>query len=592
MDDAKKQVDLESRPDWRPWLLVIALGCVLFIPLLGSHGLWDPWETHYAEVAREMVASGNWLEPTWERNPEDKADGKYFFSKPVLTFWMMAVPMKIFGIHGDAGITPGAEWYLRFPFVLTAILGLLATFALARRFFGLKVGLLAALILGTCPQYYFIARQAMTDMPLTGFLSAGLALLIIGGFDREKPRTKLILAGYAMFGLAVLTKGLIGFLFPGLIFFLYFLLSRDWARLSHMRVFSGGLLALVIAAPWFVYLSIASACRNLLDDEGKTFFTRFFLHDHIYRLGAGVHGDRGTFAYFIKQLGLGTHPWFSFMFWGGLRTAQRLKLTQLDRQQRVELLIFTWALAGFGLFSFSVTKFHHYILPTLPALAILAARWLILWLEKKENPGQILVPLVLILGVALISRDIGLLPKNLVDLFVYKYSREFPQDAAFIGQIGFAIIFGLVSLGLTVSLILYREKLARLTVIILICGALLGSLWGSLYFFQAMGPHWSQRHLFDTYFALRQEHEPIGAYLMNWRGETFYSRNQVSQLKNKTKLNKWLNKNKGKRKFLLVEQYRLKKLKKALGSSLGDDIRILDRSCNKFYLVVIDQGRS
>lgn len=575
---------------WRPWALVVLLGCVLYFPFLGSSGLWDPWEPHYAEVAREMVESGNWLDPTWEHSPGQSFSRKYFWSKPILSVWLMAIPMQIFGVHADSGgIVSGAEWYLRFPFVLTAILGLLGVFALARRFFGVKVGLLSAVILGTCAQYYFIARQAMTDMPFIGFMTAGMSLMILGGFD-EKPRPKLLYTGYALLGLSVLAKGLTGFLMPGLIFLVYFLVSWDWGRLRQMRVITGGILALVVAAPWFVYISIASALRHMLDDEGKTFAQRFFLHDHIYRLGHGVHGDRGTFTYFIKQLGLGTHPWFPFMVWGGIRSARRIDRKDLNREDRVELLVFLWALCGFAVYSLSVTKFHHYALPIAPALSVLAALQLCRWSEGKETAGRLLVPLALVLGVVLISRDIGLLPKNLVDLFVYNYNRAFPKHEALAGQVGFGVIFGLVSLGLVALLLFWRERLARGALYLLTIGALLGAGWGGWYFFNQMGSHWSQRHLFDTYYALRQADEPVAAYLMNWRGETFYSRNTVTQAKNNSRLKAWLSKNKGKRKFILVEQHRLKKLKDQLSSAQKRSLRILDRSCNKFYLVSVEDS--
>jgi 4-amino-4-deoxy-L-arabinose transferase-like glycosyltransferase len=576
---------------WRPWALVAVMGGLLFLPRLGSVGLWDPWEPHYAEVAREMVESGNWLDPTWEHSPGQNLSRKYFYSKPVLSMWMMAVPMKLFGVHAEnGGIVSGAEWYLRIPFALTAILGLLGVFGLANRFFGPWVGLLAACILGTGAQYYFVARQAMTDMPLVGFMTAGMALLVTGGFDREESRPGLLYTGYALLGLAALAKGLTGLLLPGLIFLIYFLVSSDWNRLRRMRVWTGGVVCLVVAAPWFVYLSIASALHHMHDDEGKTFFQRFFVHDHLYRLGHGVHGDRGTFAYFIKQLGLGTHPWFPFMVWGGIRSALRLDRKQLNREDRVELLIFLWALAGIVLYSLSVTKFHHYALPAVPALAILAALWLVRWSRGEENHGGVLVPLALVLGVVMISRDIGLMPENMVDLFIYNYTRAFPKAAAVPGQVGYGILYGLLSLGLAVLLLFWREKLARWAPRLLAGFALAGAMWGGWYFFNAMGPHWTQRHLFDTYYALRQPDEPIGAYLMNWRGETFYSRNEVTQLKNATRLKSWLQEHAGKRRFVLVEQHRLNKLKDQLKPSQKRTVRILDRTCNKFFLVSIDEG--
>ncbi len=578
---------------WRPWLLVAFLGCVLYLPFLGSVGLWDPWEPHYAEVAREMVERGDWLVPTWEVSEGQSEGGKHFFSKPALSMWLVALPMQLFGIEKETGgIVDYAAWLVRLPFALLAILGLLATFALANRFFGPKVGLLAAIILGTSPQYSFVARQAMTDMPLVALLTASLAALVIGGFDRDRERPGLIYLGYALSGLAVLGKGLSGFALPGLIFLVYFLVSGDWARLRRMRVITGGLLALLVAAPWFVYLSIVSASRKLLDDEGKTFFTRFFLHDHLYRLASGVHGDRGTFAYFIEQLGLGTHPWFAFMVYGGARSAHRLdQLDHRGREDRVELFVFIWALVGYALYSFSVTKFHHYALPAIPALAILAALWLVRWSEQPEKSRfGLLLPLGLVLIVALVSRDIGLMPKGLVDLFVYNYTRDFPKEAALPGQIGYAIIYGLTTLTLLTWLLWDRNRLRRWAAPTLAAGALAGAIFSGWYFFGAMGQHWTQKHMFETYYALRQADEPVGAYLMNWRGETFYSSNTVSQLKSNSKLKKWITKHKNKRRFILVEQHRLKKLKNQLTPEQKRDLKILDRSCNKFYLVSIDAG--
>ena len=589
------------KPDWterllqgtRPWLLVASLGAVLTLPWLGSSGLWDPWEPHYAEVAREMVESGNWLEPTWEHTaaPGVTPDRKHFFSKPALSLWLMAASMSVVDPHDPGGgITPGLEWALRLPFALLAICGLLATFGLARRFFGPRVGLLAAVILGTCPQYYFIARQAMTDMPLVALVTAGLALLALGGLDDEQ-RPRLLYAGYACLGLAVLAKGLTGFALPGLVFLLYFVFSGDWARLKRMRVVTGGAVSLLVAAPWFVYLSIASALGSLLDDEGKTFAKRFFLHDHLHRLASGVHGDRGTFAYFVKQLGLGTHPWFPFMLWGGLRSALRLDAREgaLDRKGRAELFVFLWALGCYGLYSLSVTKFHHYALPAVPAMAILAALWLDRWRRGEETLGGKLIPLSLVLLVVLVARDIGLLPESMTELFVYNYTRPFPKEEALIGQVGFAVIFGLVGLAMIGLYLGGAERLKRWTARVLVTGALVSGLWGGWYFFNAMGPHWSQRHLFDTYFALRQGDEPIGAYMMNWRGETFYSRNTVSQLKNNTRLKSWLKAHPDRRLFILVEQKRLNKLKNQLPPELRRSVRILDRTCNKFYLVSVEK---
>ena len=107
----------------RPWEVLVCLGlCLaLFIPLLGSSGLWDPWETHYGEVARRMLEDHDWVRLKWQN--------ENFRSKPVLTFWLMGAGMKLFGIGNDGGFsgefisTTHVEWALRLPFALAAWTG-------------------------------------------------------------------------------------------------------------------------------------------------------------------------------------------------------------------------------------------------------------------------------------------------------------------------------------------------------------------------------------------------------------------------------------------------------------------------------------
>jgi hypothetical protein len=113
------------------------------------------------------------------------------------------------------------------------------------------------------------------------------------------------------------------------------------------------------------------------------------------------------------------------------------------------------------------------------------------------------------------------------------------------------------------------------------------SVYGVHVYFNQMAPHWSQKYMFDTYYAQRQPGEPIGAYLMNWRGETYYSKNTVRQLKSAGELSNFLTGNPG-RHWLLVETHRFSGMKSAMPKEYGDVTRIIDRSCNKFYLVLVD----
>src|SRR5438045_3480934 len=107
-------------------ILIILIGLAIYIPFAGSYGLWDPWETHYSEVARQMTKRGDFISLWWPGSPRD-AD--VFWSKPVLTFWIMSIGLhlarvRLLGGHpGEIARTNRAEWAVRVPFCL---LGLLA----------------------------------------------------------------------------------------------------------------------------------------------------------------------------------------------------------------------------------------------------------------------------------------------------------------------------------------------------------------------------------------------------------------------------------------------------------------------------------
>ncbi|HEX7507512.1 MAG TPA: glycosyltransferase family 39 protein, partial [Polyangia bacterium] len=148
-------------------LLVIAVGLLLYIPLAGTYGLWDPWETHYSEVARQMTKRGDFISLWWPGSPRD-AD--VFWSKPVFTFWLMSIGMHVARI-GLSGNPPGematlsrTEWAVRVPFCLFGVLAMVGVYMVVSRFVSRRAGFLSALVMATCPMFSLIARQAMTDM--------------------------------------------------------------------------------------------------------------------------------------------------------------------------------------------------------------------------------------------------------------------------------------------------------------------------------------------------------------------------------------------------------------------------------------------
>ncbi len=162
------------------WVLVI--GACLYLPSLGIYSLWDPWETHYGEVARGVLARDDWISLWWSYQG-------WFWSKPVLDFWIQAISMGTLGTGyqndkmligwGGAPIAH-PEWAIRAPNVLFALVAMYFLYKGVATVFGRRAGLIGALVLATMPDWYFLAHQSMTDMPCVAALTAAMGLVLIG----------------------------------------------------------------------------------------------------------------------------------------------------------------------------------------------------------------------------------------------------------------------------------------------------------------------------------------------------------------------------------------------------------------------------
>jgi len=190
-------------------------------------------------------------------------------------------------------------------------------------------------------------------------------------------------------------------------------------------------------------------------------------------------------------------------------------------------------------------------------------------------------------------------PQNLVSLFTYKYDRAFPRDVA-AQEILVAVVsvFGAALVALHRSPISwFRGKVSfeiprnkELQMLAFAGLALTTALWCSHHHFNMLSPHWSQYHLWDTYFEERKGNEPVYAFQLNWRGETFYSRNRVLQIMGKgaSRRMRELVEQPG-REFIITEQSRYDSLRSTLPSDFRDKLRIIDQSNNHFYLMVVDE---
>ncbi|HEY5078627.1 MAG TPA: glycosyltransferase family 39 protein, partial [Opitutaceae bacterium] len=181
-----------ARPLWKRegfWVIVVAT--LLLLPMLGSYSLWDPWETHYGEVSREILARDDWISLWWAQ------DG-WFWSKPILDFWIQAIFMATLGVHykadgmlmGSSGPNAHPEWAVRAPVFLLVIVAMYLLYKGVAKAFGRRAGLLGGIVLATMTDWYFLAHQTMTDMPFVATMTTAMGLLLLGLFSPEEQPVK------------------------------------------------------------------------------------------------------------------------------------------------------------------------------------------------------------------------------------------------------------------------------------------------------------------------------------------------------------------------------------------------------------------
>jgi 4-amino-4-deoxy-L-arabinose transferase-like glycosyltransferase len=601
-------------------LVAVGLGGLVFLPYLGAVGLWDPWETNYGEVARAMITRGDYVHPFWQ-------DG-WFFSKPALTMWLTVPGMLLVGTAKANGPVPlYTEWAMRLPFALVATLSLGLLALAVGRVSSRRAGLATGFALGTMPLYGLLARQAIPDMPFVATFACATACAIIGQLDTStRHRSAWWYAFYVFCAFSTLAKGLLGVGLPAVILMLYFglcvlpwdrrslasharwLLSRKhrdlvragvepmpalWAQTARMRLGSGIALFLAIAGPWYAEMLRFPG----VDNEGKTFFQRFFIHDHFERLAVGVHTTTpgGTFIYFIEQSGYALFPWIALAP-GALMCAGRFRFRSSNTTHQLGALALLWAASSFALLAASATKFHHYILPVLPAVAVLIGLFVDrLWEEGVDEHAAALILGVVLFG--LVSKDLVENPRHFLDLFTYNYERPYPSEivnhsVAFVAGRPIGNVRGLLGLAFVAS-----GSLCTLAALFRSWRWLAGgfialslglALWLGWSHWVTLSHHWTQRDLFWRYYALRRPNEPIAAFLMDWKGETFYSQNTVKQigLTETAKRARQFVSTPG-RKWMLVEHSRLNLLHSAIGTE--HVVTPIDpRLNNKFVLVRVD----
>jgi 4-amino-4-deoxy-L-arabinose transferase-like glycosyltransferase len=338
------------------WLLLAVFAAVWFCDL-GYRHLIRPDEGRYAEIPREMIASGDWLTP--------RLNGLKYFEKPPLQYWATAAAFDLVGLN---------EWAARWWPGVTGFLGVLLVWWAGNRLFAPPAGLLGAAVLASSALYVAIGHLLTLDMGLTFFMTLCVVAIALAQRDQadERERRRWMLAAWAAAALAVLSKGLIGIVLPAGAIGLYLLVEGDWRRLGRLQLASGAGLFLAMAAPWFVAVSLAN----------PEFARFFFIHEHFERFLTREHDRYEPLWYFVPVILLGSLPWAASLPSALIRARQRRPAVRFQPAR----FLLLWCAVVFAFFSASDSKLASYVLPIFPALALLigcvlasASRRLVLW---------------------------------------------------------------------------------------------------------------------------------------------------------------------------------------------------------------------
>ena len=381
---------------------ILAVSWIAFLWHLGTTGLVDETEPLFAEAARQMTVTGNWVTPYFNEATR--------FDKPPLIYWLIAIGYKIIGVN---------EWAVRLPSALSAIALIILGFYTLKHFGFANLNQanfsdskkqqqlwlsawLGSSLIGLNLQTIIWGRTGVSDMLLSGCIGSAL-FCFFWGYVSEKKLTystifeeqlqlpnKWYLGFYILIGLAVLTKGPVGIVLPGLIIFCFLLyVGQFWSVIKELKLFWGSIIFFLITVPWYVLVTL---------ENGQAYINSFFGYHNVERFTSVVNGHAAPwYFYFIIVLTFFA-PWSVYLPLSIMRSRwwQYNYWRKQPRQYHLKIFAFWWFICIFIFFTISITKLPSYVLPLIPAAAILVA---LLWsdvitqekfIKQKLTPGLLI----------------------------------------------------------------------------------------------------------------------------------------------------------------------------------------------------------
>ena len=332
-------------------LLLVAFCGFLFFYGLGAFGLLGADEPRYAQVAREMLDRSDWVTPTLQ--------GKPWLEKPVLYYWQAILSFRTFGITDQAA---------RLPAAFDAAMLIAAIYFFLRRF---RPGseLDGALITASCAGVVGFAHAAATDMPL----AAAFTIALLAWYAWYESRRYVYLAAfYISLALGTLAKGPVAPALAAVIIFLFVAAKRDWRAIPRTLWIPGIVLYLAVMLPWYIAVQL----RN------PDFFRVFILEHNLARFSQDVYHHRQPFWFYLPVFLLAMMPWTIVLIFAIAERARQIwsegkgKDAFSRPEDSWQLFLLIWMLVPILFFSASQSKLPGYILPAIPAGALMVAEYL------------------------------------------------------------------------------------------------------------------------------------------------------------------------------------------------------------------------
>jgi 4-amino-4-deoxy-L-arabinose transferase-like glycosyltransferase len=336
----------KPEPPQRAWtsrelsclLILTAVCALLFFSAPGFRSLYETDEARYAEIAREMIESGDWVTPT--------LNYVKYFEKPPLTYWLVAVSYNMFGVSGcSARLVPAMCGFL------TALI----VFLLARSMSDHRGGLVSGLVLATSLMFFGLSRILMTDM----VLCLGVVLALYGTWQARLGFRHGPYAFWLGCAIGFLSKGLLGPGLPAMATVFFVLASREWRVLVWLANWRAIVMFIALCAPWVILVSW----------HNPGFFTYFFIDEHFGRLLTTRHQRYEPPWFYVALLPAALFPWIALLPWTVARSWPGKQW--LAEENRGWLFCAIWFASFFVFLTASSSKMIHYILPAVPALALI-----------------------------------------------------------------------------------------------------------------------------------------------------------------------------------------------------------------------------